>query len=131
MSKFLTVMFLSIAMFLAGCTIHSIPTNYPFQKEKESIVIGSLSFPDSGIPLISKPIGKVNGSFSIHTVIAKNQRMYGVVPDLIDNAYYFYIPLPQGRYCLSEITWGEFRGVVDAIFNVYENGKIYYMRQVL
>ncbi|MBN2080181.1 MAG: hypothetical protein JW838_14525 [Spirochaetes bacterium] len=114
----------------AGCSLHSIPANYALQPGKESIVIGALRFPDSGIPFLQKPIHGTYGTIRINTIIAKQYREYTVKPELVDATYRFAVALPQGRYRITEINWGELSGGIDGIFTIYETGKVYYIGSI-
>jgi hypothetical protein len=118
---------LTVVVILAGCTIYSISPNYTMKSQEESIVIGSLTLPEGGIPLINKPLQGTYSSIKINTIIAKDYREYKVNPELVGNTWRFAITLPQGKYRVTYIYWGELETSINAIFTVYDTGKTYYI----
>ncbi|MBN1497693.1 MAG: hypothetical protein JXA07_13035 [Spirochaetes bacterium] len=127
MRSMLCALALSILVFFVGCTIHSLAPGYTLIAEKESIVIGGLKLPQDVIPYVSGPMYGAEGAMRINTIIGRNYREYKVAPVLDGNVWRFVIALPQGRYRITDIYWGELEGSINGIFNVYENGKVYYI----
>jgi hypothetical protein len=118
---------LSVVFISTGCTLHSIASDYKMKSQDESIVIGSLKFPEGGVPFFTRPIYGTDGYIVINTIIAKDFRQYRIGPTIDGSTYRFTVALPQGRYRITEIRWGELIGEINGIFTIYENGKIYYI----
>ncbi len=116
--------------FLSGCITRSIAPDYELKKGKESIVIGTIYYPETGIPHITKPMMGEGGTIEISTIIGNDKRVYSVHPEKSVNGWTFYITMPQGRFRVNTITWGEYKGDVNGIFTVYETGKIYYIGDI-
>jgi len=125
-SMLCTLALLAIVTF-TGCTLHSIPSNYEMKSQAESIVIGGLRFPEGGVPFFTKPVFGTDGYITINTIIAKNYREYRIGPTQEGGTYRFTVALPQGRYRVSELHWGDHVGSINGIFTVFENGKVYYI----
>ncbi len=119
-----------LLLLFTGCSLHSIPDNYVLQKGGESIVIGQLILPTTGMPYLERPYRGSDGSFSFSTILGRDSRVYSVVPDQHGVVCAFYIAVPQGRYSIDRISWGEFKSDVNGIFTVYEPGKVYYIGSI-
>jgi hypothetical protein len=119
-----------LTLFCTGCSLHSIPEQYVIQKEGDSIVIGQLILPTTGVPYLERPSRGTGGSFSFSTIMGRSSRVYFVVPDQNGVVCPFYIAVPQGRYSIDRISWGEFTSDVKGIFTVYEPGKVYYIGSI-
>lgn len=115
---------------LTGCALHSIPDNYVLQKDGESIVIGQLILPTTGLTYLERPYRGSDGSFSFSTILGRDSRVYSVAPDQHGVVCEFFIAVPQGRYRIDRISWGEFNSDVNGIFTVYEPGKVYYIGSI-
>jgi len=76
-----TVLLSAFAFFLlTGCITRSIAPNYELKKGKESVVIGTVHYPETGIPHITKPMMGEGGTVEISTIIGNDKRVYSVHP---------------------------------------------------
>ena len=117
---------LILGLSCTACT-HSIKSDYILKKDEESIVIGQIILPAAGRAYVDRPLYGNDASFSFTTIMGRDSRIYNVAPDQSGPVCTFYIAVPQGRYRIDSIKWGELSADVKGIFTIFETGKVYYI----